>query len=274
VVVVLAARPSSQTYTLGFFPCQRLFRALTDEVALDFSRKAESERQHFALYVVAETVAILDCPDTTFPRHADVENLHDHKQTSAQSRQFAADDDIVFFHTFQQPAQPTLVVVLRPAYRLLNPVVNRQILLLAKIHDLKALILHRLLVAAYPDISVHNLPKIFCKYNKKYRIILQKDKVYIKWSNEIFLFLLPNVKSVIGNIFDFLRLYKNLYGLSNFFSSFLKIVSRFSFSPSRPYGFLCLFYNHDDFTFFFLFYYFYLRSLAFHTKSSRTILMM
>ena len=272
--MVLAARPSSQTYPRGFFSCQRLFRALTDEVALDFSRKTESERQHFALYVVAETVAILDCPDTTFPRHADVENLHDHKQTPAQSRQLAADDDIVFFHTFQQPAQPTFVIALRSTYRLLYPITNLQTLFPAKRIDLIALILHRLFVAAYSDISVHNLPIIFCKYNKKFRIILQKDKVYIKWSNEIFLFLLPNVKSVKGIIFDFLRLYKNLYGLSNFFSSFLKIVSRFSFSPSRPYGFLCLFYNHDDFTFFFLFYYFYLRSLAFHTKSSRTILMM
>ena len=50
------------------------------------SRQSEGKGEHFALDVVAEVIAVFDGPHTTLLGHADVEDLHDHKQVAAKAR--------------------------------------------------------------------------------------------------------------------------------------------------------------------------------------------
>lgn len=50
------------------------------------SRQSEGKGEHIALDVVAEAIAVFDGPHTTLLGHADVEDLHDHKQVAAKAR--------------------------------------------------------------------------------------------------------------------------------------------------------------------------------------------
>ena len=60
------------------------------------SRQSEGKGEHFALDVVAEAIAVFDGPHTTLLGHADVEDLHDHKQVAAKARQLTTDNDVSF----------------------------------------------------------------------------------------------------------------------------------------------------------------------------------
>lgn len=77
---------SSQHRTFRLLPCQGFLGSLTDKVALYLSRQSEGKGEHFALDVVAKAIAVFDGPHTTLLGHADVEDLHDHKQVAAKAR--------------------------------------------------------------------------------------------------------------------------------------------------------------------------------------------
>lgn len=102
-----AARPA-QCDPLGLAPRQSLARALTDEVALNLGREGEGESQHLALDVVAQAVVVLDGPHAALARHAQVQNLHYHKQVAPKARQFGANDEVAAPHPVEQFAQFTL----------------------------------------------------------------------------------------------------------------------------------------------------------------------
>ena len=76
----------TQHHSLRLFSCQGFFGALRDKVALYLGRQSEGEGEHLALNVVAKSIAVFDGPHTTLLGHADVENLHDHKQVAAKAR--------------------------------------------------------------------------------------------------------------------------------------------------------------------------------------------
>lgn len=77
---------SSQHHTFRLLPCQGFLGSLTDKVALYLSRQSEGKGEHLAPDVVAEAIAVFDGPHTTLLGHADVEDLHDHKQVAAKAR--------------------------------------------------------------------------------------------------------------------------------------------------------------------------------------------
>ncbi|ETK09565.1 hypothetical protein T231_09045 [Tannerella sp. oral taxon BU063 isolate Cell 6/7/9] len=79
--VALPFRPPEHD-PFGLFTCQRFAGALADQVALDLGRESEGEGEHLALYVFAQPIVVLDGPHTTLLRHADVEDLHNHKQVA------------------------------------------------------------------------------------------------------------------------------------------------------------------------------------------------
>ncbi len=83
-----------------FQPCQGFACPLADEVPLYLRREPESKRQHFALYIIPQAVAVFDRPYLTSATHAVAQYLHDHVQTSAQPTQLAAYDQIPAPHMF------------------------------------------------------------------------------------------------------------------------------------------------------------------------------
>ena len=71
---VLYALGMSENDAFGSFAGESLLCALRDEVALDFGRKTECERQHLRRDVGTEAVVVLDCPDLRLALEAFVED--------------------------------------------------------------------------------------------------------------------------------------------------------------------------------------------------------
>ena len=88
--------------------------------------------------------------------HAMIEYGHDHEEGAAKAADFRTDDDVVFPHTFQQLAQAALVYLFGAADGLADPFVHLQVVFLAESFDFVALVLDRLAVGAYANISVYH----------------------------------------------------------------------------------------------------------------------
>lgn len=131
-----------------------LFSSLADKVSLNLCRKPKGKSQHFALDVITKAVVVLDSPHTAFLCHADVQNLHNHKEIPTQPRQLATNDDVVLVHLLQEVSELPLGIVLRTADSLLYPVFNLQFVILTELVNLKTLVLHRLLVATHSNVPV------------------------------------------------------------------------------------------------------------------------
>lgn len=155
-MLVLAPFHSAKFNSLRLLPCQSLFGALADKVALYFCRQSEGKGEDLALDVIAQTVVVLDGPYAALFRHADVENLHNHKEVAAETREFSADDEVVLLYFAEQLAKLPLGVCLGAADGFLYPTVNHEILSLAEVVDFETLVLHCLLVATYSDVSVYH----------------------------------------------------------------------------------------------------------------------
>lgn len=136
---------------------ESFFRALADEVALDFGRQTERECENFAWDVVAEPVVVLDGPDTAAARHADIENLHDHEQVAPETRQLGTYDEVAAADSAEKFSQSPDRPVFGSAYGLLDPAVDGDVLPVAELANFKSLVLNSLLVAAHSDVSeIHN----------------------------------------------------------------------------------------------------------------------
>ena len=72
-------------YSLLTLASQRFLSTLRDEVTLYLRRETESKCQYLRLDVLAKTIVVLHCPDTTLLAHADVQYLHDHKEVTTQA---------------------------------------------------------------------------------------------------------------------------------------------------------------------------------------------
>lgn len=156
ILIGLAPDRTSQNYALSLLSGQRLLSPLTDKVALNLRREAKCEGQHLALNVLSKSVIVLDGPDPALLCHADIENLHYHKQVTPQSGQLGTDNQIIFLHPVQEFSQFPLAVTLRTADGLLNPSVNAHRLTGTEIIDFKPLIFNSLFVAADSDITVNH----------------------------------------------------------------------------------------------------------------------
>lgn len=159
---------ATENYAFSFFAGESLLGALTDEIALDFGGKTERECEYLAGNVIAEPVVVLDCPDTAAASHADIENLHDHEQVTAESGKFGADNEVAAPHLFKQLSETPGRPVFGPADGLFDPAVDSYAMPFAELENLEALILHSLLVAAHPDVSViHNTYSTFNTTDRK-----------------------------------------------------------------------------------------------------------
>ncbi len=148
---------ATENYALGLFAGESFLGALADEVALDFGGETERESENFAGDVIAETVVVLDRPDAAATHHADIENLHDHEQVTAETRKLRTDDEIAASHLFEKLAEAPDGPILGAAYCLLDPAVYGDALSSTEPENLETLILDSLLVAAYSDVSIiHN----------------------------------------------------------------------------------------------------------------------
>ena len=150
-------RRATENYTLSLFAGESLLGALTDEIALDFGRETECESEDFAGDVITEPVVVLDCPDTTAASHADIENLHDHEQVTAESGKFGTNNEIAAPYFAEKLSKTPDGPVFGPADGLLYPAVDGDVMQSAELENLEALILYSLLVTAHSDVSViHN----------------------------------------------------------------------------------------------------------------------
>ena len=78
---------------------------LADERSFNLGREAKSESQDFGLKIIPEAVTVFDGPNRTTAVHAETEDLHDHVEVSAQTAEFATDDEIAFVDMVEQFAQ-------------------------------------------------------------------------------------------------------------------------------------------------------------------------
>ena len=156
VLFIVAPWYASKLGTFGFLPGQRLLRPLTDEISFNLGRQTECKCQDLALDVFAKTVVILDSPDSALFRHADVENLHNHKQIASQARQFGANNEVIPMDAVQQLPKFPLIVILCPADCLLNPPLNGHSVPVAEVVDFEPLVLDSLFVAADSDVTVNH----------------------------------------------------------------------------------------------------------------------
>ena len=111
-------------FAFGFEACECFARALRDKVAFNLSREGESECQHFALDIIAETITVLHRPDAAAAFHAQTENLHDHEQTAPEAAEFAADDEVASPDASQECAEAALAVRTGAGDGLLDPSVD------------------------------------------------------------------------------------------------------------------------------------------------------
>ena len=89
-----------------------------------------------------------------------VQNRHNHKKTSAQTRKFAAYNQVVFANVRKKPAQLAFVRRERSADCLLNPGSHLKRILFAEPQNLEPLVFHRLSVRADPNVTVNHNDKI------------------------------------------------------------------------------------------------------------------
>ena len=151
---------SAEGNAFGFFACESLFGAQTNEVALDFGREPKGESQHFALNVVAQSVVVFDGPNAALFVHADIQNVHNHEEVAAESREFGADDDVVAMYASEQSPENAFVVGFCAADGFFYPVVDGQVVLLAETGDFEALVFDGLAVGGNSDVSVGH--SVFC----------------------------------------------------------------------------------------------------------------
>ena len=147
---------AAETHTLGLLAGESFLCALADELALDFGGNAESEGKHFAGYVVAEAVVVLDRPDLGPDFHAAVEDGHYHEEGAAKTAYLGTDDDVVLANTLEQLAETALAYILCAADSLAYPFVNLQAVGLAELVYLETLVLDCLPVRADTDITVYH----------------------------------------------------------------------------------------------------------------------
>ena len=177
IFIGLAPDRTSQNYAFSLLSGQRLFGPLTDKVALNLRREAKCEGQHLALNVLPKPLIVLYGPDTTLLCHADIENLHNHKQVTPQPGQLGTDNQIVFLHPVQEFSQFPLAVTLRTADGLLNPSVNAHRLTGTEIIDFKPLIFDSLFVAADSDVTVNHTVTVFIVLVYRKLAISTRDKI-------------------------------------------------------------------------------------------------
>lgn len=161
-------RRATENYTLSLFAGESLLGALTDEIALDFGGKTERECEDLAGDIITKPVVVLNRPDTTAASHADIENLHDHEQVTAESGKFGTDNKITAPHLFKKLPKTPDGPVFGPADGLLYPAVDSYDMPFAELENLEALILYSLLVTAHSDVSViHNTYSTFNTTGRK-----------------------------------------------------------------------------------------------------------
>lgn len=119
-----AADRSSDAYPLRFFERQRLFRAQRDQIVFDFRHQPESERQHLAIDIVIERIAVLGAVNHDLFFHADIEDRHNIQQRAAQAREFGNDQRIPLFEFSDQQSQPSFVAFGFSADHLRDPLVD------------------------------------------------------------------------------------------------------------------------------------------------------
>lgn len=147
-------RRTTEDDTLGLFAGESFLRALTDKIALDFGGKTECEGKDPAGDIITKPVVVLNRPDTTAASHADIENLHDHEQVTAESGKFGTNNEIAAPYFAEKLSKTPDGPVLGSAYRLLYPAVYGDIMQTAELENLETLILDSLLVAAHSDVSI------------------------------------------------------------------------------------------------------------------------
>ena len=161
-------RRTTEDDTLGLFAGESFLRALTDKIALDFGGKTECEGKNLAGDIITKPVVVLNRPDTTAASHADIENLHDHEQVTAESGKFGTNNEIAAPHLFKKFPKTPDRPVFGPADGLLYPAVDGDVMQTAELENLEALILYSLLVTAHSDVSViHNTYSTFNTTGRK-----------------------------------------------------------------------------------------------------------
>ena len=161
-------RRTTEDDTLGLFAGESFLRALTDKIALDFGGKTECEGKNLAGDIITKPVVVLNRPDTTAASHADIENLHDHEQVTAESGKFGTNNEIAAPHLFKKFPKTPDRPVFGPADGLLYPAVDGDVMQTAELENLEALILYSLLVTAHSDVSViHNTYSTFNTTDRK-----------------------------------------------------------------------------------------------------------
>lgn len=153
----LATLGTPEDDALGSLPRESLLGALADQVALDLGAETEGKGKDLALYVVPQAVVVLDRPDAALLSHTYIEDLHNHEEVSPETRELAADDDIIACDLAEEVSELPLGVSLGAADGLLDPVIDQEAVSLAEVVDLEALVLYRLLVAADSDVSVRHI---------------------------------------------------------------------------------------------------------------------
>lgn len=158
---------TSEPDSFRSFAGESLLCPLTDQIALNLSGKPECECQDLAGNVISEPVIVLDSPHAAAFCHTDVEDFHNHKEASAETRKLGTDDEVAAFRAFEKIAEPTFAVRFSAADGFLNPAVDADVVLTTESGDFKPLIFNSLLIAAYPDISkIHNslssISRTFC----------------------------------------------------------------------------------------------------------------
>ena len=154
---VLYALGMTENDAFGAFARECLLCALRNEVAFYFSGKPECERKHLRRDVGTKSVVVLDRPYLRLTLEAFIEDRHYHQKAASKARKFRADDDVALVDALEELAEFSLLWFLCAGDRLLDPTVDDDPLLFAEARNLKTLILNRLLVCAYANVSVVHL---------------------------------------------------------------------------------------------------------------------
>jgi len=75
-----------------------------------------------------------------------MQNTHDLKEGTAEAGEFRNDENIVLVHTLNESAEFADRELLGAAYRLLNPAINGELLLIREFEDFKPLVFRGLFV--------------------------------------------------------------------------------------------------------------------------------
>ena len=96
-------------------------------------------------------------PNPTFPPNIFTLRPQSHRQDDPAECNGVGEDHAQYSDVNPQKAELSLGEILGAANGFLYPIVNIQSLVLAKLVDLKPLVLHCLLIAAYSDVSVNHI---------------------------------------------------------------------------------------------------------------------